>query len=576
MEEKGLNSYIPTPSTRSSEGSVTVSTEALVIPPTKKYKRKSSCSSTGSTEEEILNSYFPKEKRRYSDASITISTEALTESPDDSFLHFFFASKGPPHLVVICILFAASIGSTVGIVPAVMTDRFARLNHGFDEMDVCASFDAASKPEQCLQGSQDAQNMSAVGSLITNILTFVMSPLVGSMSDMRGRKAILVAGMILSSLSSLSLVLIQLNSRMSPLWYYGTYSLSGFVNFMAIILSSISDIMPEQWRAASFGVIFAGFYLGFAFSPALALTMSHQNTSIGAMGLWMLNISFSLFCLPETLSPENAATAKRRRDDEEAESGSEGGVGERWKRVIFRPLKEMSILNRDSLFRTLAALAFLGGMVSAADQSLLLYYLEERYDFKDVDISAMFLLMGVMGVFVQSVLLKPMTDFFGEKRVLIIAYAAGTCVNFSYGVAPSKKFIFIAIAAGTLSGVGFPTISAVKSNNTSESEQGRIQGALGSVSSLALALGPLLLRFVYRETEDWTFLGPGAMYIFAACLYAVATMCACTLPKERTDSKNHGIIVEIKGQEMVPSEDEEGMYGATELELVEESFKEVN
>jgi hypothetical protein len=63
-----------------------------------------------------------------------------------------------------------------------------------------------------------------------------------------------------------------------------------------------------------------------------------------------------------------------------------------------------------------------------------------------------------------------------------------------------------------------------------ESEQGRIQGALYSLSALASALGPMTLRFVYHFTKDGAFVGPGSMFIFAAGLYVIASYCAYLLP----------------------------------------------
>ena len=67
-------------------------------------------------------------------------------------------------------------------------------------------------------------------------------------------------------------------------------------------------------------------------------------------------------------------------------------------------------------------------------------------------------------------------------------------------------------------------------------EQGRIQGALYSLSSLASALGPMMLRYVYRQTKDGGGFGKGTMFIFGAGLYLIATFCAYLLPEEQANS----------------------------------------
>jgi hypothetical protein len=69
-----------------------------------------------------------------------------------------------------------------------MTDRFARLNHGYADATDCQDYASDEKPEACLLGSADAQNTVAIADLISNVFTFFTSSLVGSLSDEYGRK----------------------------------------------------------------------------------------------------------------------------------------------------------------------------------------------------------------------------------------------------------------------------------------------------------------------------------------------------------------------------------------------------
>jgi hypothetical protein len=73
-------------------------------------------------------------------------------------------------------------------VPAVMTDRYARLNHGYSDERDCADYAMGEKPQECLDGSADAQYAVAIESLISNGFTFLTSSLIGSLSDEYGRK----------------------------------------------------------------------------------------------------------------------------------------------------------------------------------------------------------------------------------------------------------------------------------------------------------------------------------------------------------------------------------------------------
>jgi MFS family permease len=313
----------------------------------------------------------------------------------ESFIEDFASSKGPPQIVLLVMLLALGFGSTIGVVPAVMSDRYARINHGYGDSDrSCSDYvNFADKPQACLDGSADAQTGVATEQLISNVFTFFTSSLVGSLSDEHGRKGILVAGLLLSTLSPLSLVLLQLSPTMSPNWYYAAGAITGLINWTTVALSSLGDVMPPKWRAPSFGLLLAGFSLGFALAPQLAIVLGHFGVSVFALITVLLSLMVTIVSFPETLPPEQAAEAKSvRRAMVAGMTRSERIV---WN--VKRPVWELSILNRNRLFRLLSLLAFFSGMVTSGDRTLIIYYIEERLGFNDQDIATMFLIMGILG-----------------------------------------------------------------------------------------------------------------------------------------------------------------------------------
>lgn len=341
---------------------------------------------------------------------------------------------------------------------------------------------------------------------------------------------------------------------MSPGWYYAAGSITGLVNWIAVALSALSDVMPPKWRAPSFGLLLAGFSLGFALAPLLAIFLNHFQVSCFALTMVVMGVVITILFMPETLSPAAAAEAA---DCRAAQFHTHRTCAGKFAWGALRPLRELSILNRSRLFRLLSALAFFSGMVSSADHTLLIYYVEERLAFNDNDVALMFMLVGILGILVQGILLKPLNDCLGERLVIVVAFFLGAVHNFLYGMAKNKATIFIAVVISTFLGMSFPTISAIKSNNVDESEQGRIQGALYSLSALASGVGPVLLRVVYHHTKDLPYPGPGSMFIFAAFLYLVATGFACALPKDQANSKRRN------SEEDIPIFDQE------EIDIVE-------
>jgi hypothetical protein len=111
----------------------------------------------------------------------------------ESFVQAFAQSNGPPQMIVLCLLIALAFGSTVGVVPAVMTDRYAHLLHNYT--DSCSSSSSSHAhsvpPKACVDAASDAQNGVAMEQLITNTLTFCTSSYVGALSDEYGRKSTL-------------------------------------------------------------------------------------------------------------------------------------------------------------------------------------------------------------------------------------------------------------------------------------------------------------------------------------------------------------------------------------------------
>jgi len=466
--------------------------------------------------------------------STTNSTECTTNSTESTtdFLKFFVSSAGPPQIVFLCMLWALALGSTIGVVPSVMTDQYAKIYHNFDAGDSCGNYGKDAKPQSCLDGSSDAQTAATSASFVSNIFTFLTSSLIGSISDEYGRRQLLVLGQFLAMFGPLVLVMIQMFPTSNPNWYYVASAAGGLISWISIALSALSDVMPNQWRAPTFGLLLSGFSVGFALSPVLALGFSHYGVSLLSFSLLIVGLFYSLCFLPETLPVETAEAARIQRSEyhrQEDEPRLQCIV-----RTLARPMKELSILNRNNLFRLLSSLAFFSGMSSSADQTLLVYYVEDRLDFNDHDIAVLFGMIGLLGILVQGFLLKPFTDLIGERLVVVVAFIMGAITNTLYAFAPSKQFIFLAVCFSSFGGMSFPTISAIKANNVEKFEQGRIQGALYALSSLASAVGPCLLRLAYQKTKDTT--QPGAFFLVATAFFIVATFCGWALPEDKANS----------------------------------------
>jgi hypothetical protein len=87
----------------------------------------------------------------------------ISDDPEANtgFIRYFITSSGPPQIITLCLLLALALGSTVGVVPSLVEDRFARLNHGYEGVP-CLQLKMGERPQECLLGNDDAQNAAAL------------------------------------------------------------------------------------------------------------------------------------------------------------------------------------------------------------------------------------------------------------------------------------------------------------------------------------------------------------------------------------------------------------------------------
>ena len=456
------------------------------------------------------------------------NTEIPREGDDEAlsddyrlFVKAFFKANGAPQILILSLFLSFGISCTVGVIPDVMAERYAILHHQYVGPD-CSTFDRVEKPESCQAGSDDAQEAAALSAFARNMFTLTFNSLIGSISDVRGRKIFMVLAMILSLLSPFMLVVLQMLPSIEPVWFYIFDCAGGAVNSMSISFAILSDVMPPKWRAPAFGMLLASFYIGFSFGPSFPLLMTHLWVSIASFMLIFSAFLCSLFLLPETLPADIAEENRARREEQEE------GMG--WK-IMVRPITEMAILNRDSFLRLLAAGSFLSGMVYSSDIVLVVYYVEDQLNVRDSDLAQIFFIMGMLGIVIQALLLKSMIAYLGEKGLLVTSFLSGTCHNACYALARGKRLIYVAFCLSQLTKTNFPLLSSLAANNVDKHEQGRIQGALFALSALADAIGPIMLEYIYSHTK--TTLGPGTMFAFASFLYFLGTIFVSLLPTKK-------------------------------------------
>ena len=325
---------------------------------------------------------------------------------------------------------------------------------------------------QTLCGGNVSAAASVYGSLaaLYSMMQFVFAPVLGSLSDRFGRRAV-----ILSSLFGSGLDYLVLAFAPTLPWFFVGRIIAG-ISGANIAASSayIADVSPPEKRAGNFGLIGAAFGLGFIAGPALGGLLGHIGLRLPflvAAGLTLLNWLYGLFVLPESLPQENRRAFS-------------------WARA--NPVGSLLALKRYPVVLGLTATFFLIHLAHQAFPSTWVLYTGYRYQWSSAQVGLSLAIVGTMAAIVQGGLARRIVPALGERRSIVIGLTNATIVMSAYGLASRGWIVYIILVVGSLGAIAMPAIQGLISRCIPMNEQGAVQGSLASLASVAGIIGPPL------------------------------------------------------------------------------------
>ena len=345
------------------------------------------------------------------------------------------------------------------------------------------------------------------------LMQFVFSPILGLLSDRFGRRPVIL-------LSNAGLALDYVVMALAPTlgWLFLGRVFSGITSAsVPTAIAYMTDVTPPEDRARSFGFIGAAFGLGFVVGPAVGGWLGAQNPRLPfwvAGGLSLLNTLWGLFVLPESLPKE------RRRTRLDLSTAN--------------PLGTLALLRRHRELLGLASVNFLGWVAHEVYPVIFVLYATYRYGWNERTVGSVLAGVGAIGIVVSAGLVGPVVKELGERRTLLLGTLLGAVGLAAYGAAPTPGLFLAALPVGGLWGLAGPASQALMSRRVSPSEQGELQGALGSVRSLAMLVAPSLfsLTFAFAIAPERTVKMPGAPWFVAAGLLVAAAALAAAVTRD--------------------------------------------
>lgn len=330
------------------------------------------------------------------------------------------------------------------------------------------------------------------------IMQFFCAPVLGNLSDRFGRRPVL-----LLSLSAFALDYLLMGWAPTITWLFIGRAIAGIAgSTYGIANAYIADVFPPEQRAQNFGLMGAAFGCGFILGPVIGGFLGELGPRVpfyATAVLTFINLIYGFFVLPETLDTDN------RRPFELQRANPAGALRHLWKYPQVLGLVGVMFIY------------LVGHHSLPATWS---YYTIAKFGWTESEIGFSLGVVGITMMITQGLLIRIAIEKLGPEKTAYVGLTSAMLGFIGYAIAPAGWFVYIAIFLGAAQGFVSPALQGIMSGRVPASSQGELQGALGSVASLASIIGPPLMTqlFAYFSDDITAYHFPGAAFVTAAIL----------------------------------------------------------
>ena len=336
----------------------------------------------------------------------------------------------------------------------------------------------------------------AYGLLLTfySAFQFIGAPLLGSLSDERGRKPILLlsqAGTLLSwlvFLFALSIDEIQIFGIALPLMIIGfSRILDGITGGNASVANAyVSDVTTPHEKSYIFGYLGGIAGIGLIVGPGIGGYTA--STSFGYSGTLITAIAISAVTLTSI-----ALFLKESHPAEKRVPKTKHSVMD-----SFFILRRIRKIQPSHFIKTLFIVKFFFSAMVAFYMSTIALFMIDLFSFNERELGSFMLFVGVFLSFNQAFLSKRFIAKFGGFKTLLI----GLILSMIGLVAITlTDVLWLYITFYYIMNLGlslcFPTFNALIAQHGNPKHQGEVMGISESINSLALSIFPVLSAGIY-------------------------------------------------------------------------------
>ena len=380
------------------------------------------------------------------------------------------------------------------------------------------------------------------GSLISGILSAIISPKLGELSDRYGRiKLISVTTVGLLLNETVTILVATYPDMLSVNWILLGYFFDGlsgsFIAAMALSYAYASDCTPPEKRNVVFGYYHGSLFAGIALGPILAgwtvkATGNLLTPFYIALSLHAAVFLFVLLIVPESLTKERQKAARtKRKSMSYSESDAETSFPT-WFASLIRIFKSGNLLaplailwptgpgTNPAVRRNLVLIAAVDTTmfgVAMGSMTVILLYSEYIFGWDTFQTTAFVSIVNVSRVVTLLVILpvitrlvrgpmsaRPTPKSSGSDLMDINIIRTAILFDFlgyvGYTLVRTGPVFILCGAVAAIGGMGSPTLQAALTKHAPPDKTGQILGALGLLHASARVVAPIIFNLIYAKT----------------------------------------------------------------------------
>ena len=311
---------------------------------------------------------------------------------------------------------------------------------------------------------------------------FFAAPVLGMLSDRFGRRP-----MIIVSVFGVGAELVMGALAPNIWWLFAARILCGLTcGGMAAAMAYVADVTAPGDRTRAYAAINAAIWAGIVLGPALGglLAATSLRAPFWAAAAFALAAGlYGLFILPESVTTQTRAPL-------------------RWSKA--NPWGALSLFIHRPGLVGLGVAQMLLWFAFYANQSVQVLYTALRYGWDALAFGLFCSMLAVGNIAVQTGLAGRIAKRIGERHAVVTGLTFQTIGFAAMGLAPTGLLYWAANLPMLFGNMAGPALQSMMTAKVAPDEQGRLQGAIGAIQTLAGFAGSI----AFTQAFAWT-VGPG-------------------------------------------------------------------